>query len=96
MLDEKQIFDEVQNVDSEHRKNKVIDDWKKFQLIAGMADKESPLNRFTTGNFETLWENTKDSGISLVDELNKFYDTYYSSNIMKLVIVGNEPLDTLA
>ena len=51
-----------------------------------------PMSGFTTGNLDTLADR---DGSSIRDELIAFYEKHYSSNIMSLAIIGNEPLDTL-
>lgn len=44
----------------------------------------------------TLKENPEKQGLNIRDELLKFHDKYYSANIMKLVVLGKEPLDQLS
>ncbi len=51
-----------------------------------------PMSGFTTGNLETLADR---EGSTIRDELIQFYNTYYSSNIMSLSIIGRESLDEL-
>jgi insulysin len=41
-----------------------------------------------TGNKQTLDILPKESGINVREELLKFHDTWYSSNIMALAILG--------
>lgn len=80
---------EIHAVNSEHEKNLTSDTWKEFQLTRHLARKSSPLNGFSTGNLETL---AKDG---VYQALNDFYRQKYSANIMRLVIYGREPLQTL-
>lgn len=49
----------------------------------------SILNRFSTGNLETL------KVPNLMEELQSFYKANYSSNLMNLVLVGRDGLDEL-
>ena len=49
----------------------------------------SVLNKFSTGGIETL----KHDGIR--DELIKFHEDYYSSNLMRLVLVGRDSIENL-
>jgi insulysin len=49
----------------------------------------STLNRFSTGNLETL------KVPNLMEELQSFYKSNYSSNLMNLVLVGRADLDSL-
>ncbi|MFP9228200.1 pitrilysin [Pectobacterium cacticida] len=52
-----------------------------------------PSARFSGGNLETLSDKP---GSKLHDELVKFYQKYYSANLMKGVIYSNQPLSELA
>ena len=47
------------------------------------------MNRFSTGGLETLKIPT------IREDLLKFHEQYYSSNIMNLVMVGRHPLEDL-
>lgn len=47
------------------------------------------MNKFGTGDSTTLTHDT------IRDDLLKFYNTYYSANLMKLVIYSNLDLNTL-
>ncbi|KAG0225257.1 Insulinase (Peptidase M16) [Actinomortierella wolfii] len=87
---------ELRAVDSEHKKNLQSDTWRLFQLGKNMSSPHHPYHQFGTGNLETLQDNPAKEGIDVRDELIKFHSKYYSANIMKLVILGREPLDQLA
>lgn len=52
-----------------------------------------PSSRFSGGNLETLRDKP---GSKLHDALKAFYHRYYSANLMKAVIYGNQPLPELA
>lgn len=41
-----------------------------------------------SGSLETLDTEPKKKGLNIREELLKFYDKYYSANLMKLVIYG--------
>lgn len=92
---EKTVGREMNAVDSEHSKNISNDLWRLnglFRHIAGeygITDKKHPYKRFGTGNLETL----KKPGIR--EALTKFYETYYSANLMKLVIHCEKPLEEI-
>ena len=47
------------------------------------------MDRFSTGNLETL------NVPGIMDELRKFYNNNYSSNLMSLVLVGRHNIDEL-
>ncbi|KAJ3307410.1 Insulinase (Peptidase M16) [Kappamyces sp. JEL0829] len=86
---------ELQAVHSEHEKNLTNDSWKVFQLFKELSDPSHPFCCFGTGNMQTLNNHPKALGINVRDALLAFHAKYYSANIMKLVILGKEPLDTL-
>ncbi|KAF8931622.1 Metalloenzyme, LuxS/M16 peptidase-like protein [Dissophora ornata] len=87
---------ELRAVDSEHKKNLQSDSWRLFQLEKDLSNPDHPYSQFGTGNLETLQDAPGREGIDVRDELIKFHSKYYSANIMKLVILGREPLDQLA
>lgn len=86
---------EIQAVDSENKKNLQNDMWRLYQLERSLSNPEHPYNRFSTGNYETLHTDPVAKGLDVREELLKFYKESYSANIMKLVILGRESLDTL-
>jgi len=55
-------------------------------------DPRNPLSRFHIGSASTLAERP---GTDLRTELVDFYERRYSSHLMKLVVLGREPLDVL-
>jgi insulysin len=95
ILDSKSIEKEVQNVNSEHRKNLNDDDWKAMNLIKNEADDDQAYHDFSTGNVDTLWEIPKNRSLDMSKALKTFYNEHYSANLMKLVIVGNYTLEEL-
>ena len=80
---------ELNAVNSEFSKNKNSDIWRLDQLFRSQLPEESPFNKFSTGNLETL--NHPD----IRDRLLKMYNQYYSSEIMNLVLYSNLPMDNL-
>ncbi|KAF9388399.1 Insulinase (Peptidase M16) [Mortierella sp. AD011] len=86
---------ELRAVDSEHKKNIQSDSWRLFQLEKHLSSPDHPYSQFGTGSLETLQDGPAREGINVRDELIKFHSQYYSANIMKLVILGREPLDQL-
>ncbi|XP_059471054.1 insulin-degrading enzyme isoform X2 [Neocloeon triangulifer] len=86
---------EVNAVNSEHEKNLANDSWRLAQLEQSSSIEGHPYTKFGTGNKDTLETIPKSKGIDVRQELLKFHKTYYSSNIMSLVILGKDPLDEL-
>ncbi|KAK0157498.1 hypothetical protein PV328_011239 [Microctonus aethiopoides] len=86
---------EMNTVNSEHEKNITNDVWRAYQLDTSSANPYHPYSKFGTGNRDTLDVTPKKKGINVRDELLKFHNTWYSSNIMALSVLGKENLDDL-
>ncbi|KAJ2337100.1 metalloprotease [Coemansia sp. RSA 2681] len=86
---------ELKAVDSEYKMNVQNDGWRIYQLDARTSNPEHPYSHFPTGNMQTLRDAAKEQGLDLREELIKFYEKYYSADIMRLVVVGNYSLDVL-
>ncbi|WJV54951.1 pitrilysin [Prodigiosinella aquatilis] len=63
------------------------------QVSAETLNPAHPGSRFAGGNLETLRDKP---GSNLHDELVRFYQRYYSANLMKGVIYSNKPLAEMA
>jgi len=83
LLDKSCIDKEKNAVDSEHDKNILNDVWRHQEMTHFIGKSKMPFSTFSTGNLETF--DVK----NLHKHLKIFYDTYYSSDIMTLVIVSN-------
>ncbi|KAF7268841.1 hypothetical protein GWI33_018185 [Rhynchophorus ferrugineus] len=86
---------EINAVNSEHDKNIPSDVWRNNQLDMHLCDPSHPYNTFGTGNSYTLNTGLKEKNIDVRDELLKFHEQWYSSNIMCLAVLGKESLDEL-
>lgn len=86
---------EIRAVDSENKKNLQNDTWRLYQLDKSLSNPSHPYHKFSTGNLQTLGEIPAGKGIDVRDELLKFYKESYSSNLMKLAVIGREDLSTL-
>ena len=80
---------EMLAVDSEHKKNIEQDPWRIYQLDKSAAKSEHPFSRFGTGDCSTLCVP------SIRDKVVEFWNTYYSSHLMTLVVYGSAPIETL-
>ncbi len=78
---------EVNAVDSEAKKNLLDDMWIYHEIIKKTFLEDHPINHFTCGNKDTL------KGDDLRDKVKKFFETYYSANIMHLILFVNEEID---
>ena len=86
---------EIRAVDSENKKNLNNDKWRLYQLEKSLSNPDHPYSKFGTGNLITLQEEPMAKGLNIRDELLRFHHKYYSANVMRLVILGREPLDQL-
>ncbi|KAJ2493046.1 metalloprotease [Coemansia sp. RSA 2050] len=82
-------------VDSEYKGLLTSDFWRSHQIECGLCSSNHPYSKFMPGNIDSLQKGAKDHGLDLYEELIKFYNKYYSSDIMKLVVCGNHALDQL-
>ena len=83
---------EVQAIDSEYRNSKTSDAWRNFQLLKATCHPEHPFAKFGCGNKETL---TSLGTERLLDELERFWQTYYQTYNLRLSVVGHASLDAL-
>ncbi len=95
LFSESGVERELNAVDSEHSKNLQSDTWRSFQLLRSMARTDHPFSKFSTGNLDTLKTIPETLGIKIRDLVIQFYESFYSANVMKLVVYGKEPLDKL-
>jgi insulysin len=86
---------ELNAVDSENKKNLQADNWRLMQLAKSTAAREHPYHLFSTGNYKILHDDPIARGVKIRDAFIKFYQTHYSANRMKLVVLGKESLDEL-
>ena len=63
--------------------------WRMYQLVKSEAHPDSYYNAFSTGDKNTLNHPT------IREDLMDFHKKWYSSNLMKLVVYGNQPIDQL-
>ena len=59
-------------------------------------DHNHPYSKFGTGNKDTLLTIPQTRGQDIREELLKFYNKYYSSNLMALAVLGKESIDELS
>ncbi|KAJ9067305.1 metalloprotease, variant 2 [Entomophthora muscae] len=65
------------------------------KVAASVPNKESVYARFRIGNEKTLSVDSEESQRTLLDKAKQHYATYYSANLMHLVVISPEPLDKL-
>eukprot|EP00920_Eleutheroschizon_duboscqi_P034499 GHVT01082748.1.p1 GENE.GHVT01082748.1~~GHVT01082748.1.p1 ORF type:complete len:919 (+),score=103.84 GHVT01082748.1:336-2759(+) len=86
---------EINAVDSEFNLRRVEDFRRRYHLWHSTANPEHPHCNFSMGNLETLKTVPESKNIDVRAALLDFHKKWYSSNIMRLVILGKESLDDL-
>jgi insulysin len=89
LFNKNSIDKEINAINSEHSKNLQSDIRRVYGVIREITNKNNPFHKFCTGSLETLQKD------SVYKELINFYNTWYSSNIMKLVILDKKPIGKL-
>ncbi|KAK0597364.1 hypothetical protein LWI29_024553 [Acer saccharum] len=85
---------EVLAVDSEFNQALQNDACRLQQLQCHTSGTGHPFNKFFWGNKKSLFD-AMEKGIDLREQILKLYKDFYHGGLMKLVIIGGEPLDTL-
>ena len=91
-FDPEYVERERQVVHSEFVSRRRNDRLRGFAAWRQALDPRHPLSRFPAGNAQTLADRP---GADVRGELVAFHESRYSSHLMKLVVVGREPLDVL-
>ncbi|PWY80090.1 hypothetical protein BO83DRAFT_459862 [Aspergillus eucalypticola CBS 122712] len=86
---------ELRAMDSENKKNLQSDTWRLEQLGRSTSNEKHPIVKFATGNYQCLYEEPLSRGVDIRKRFIEFYDTHYSANRMKLVVLSKEPLQEL-
>ncbi|GBB90257.1 hypothetical protein RclHR1_17150001 [Rhizophagus clarus] len=86
---------ELKAVDSEYKGYLQNDGWRLHQLQRFNSNPKHPSSRFSVGNLKTLKDLPAKEGIDTREELIKWYEKHYSANLMKLSVLGSDPLDKL-
>ena len=91
-FDREYVEREREVVHSEYISRRRNDRLRGFAAWRQALDPRHPLSGFLVGNASTLADRP---GSDIRDELIDFHERHYSSHLMKLVVVGREPLDVL-
>ena len=83
LFDEDSVNREINAIQSEHDKNIQQDMWRTHHLIGLISKKGSMINKFGTGNLDSL----KKKGVR--DNMIKFYNKYYVSSNINIVTVSS-------
>jgi len=92
LLDPKYAQKERHTVNAEHNTYFDNDMRKLYALQRYTLNPEHPMARFSTGDLSTLVDKP---GSQLQDELESFFDSYYSANLMKVALTSPRPMAEL-
>ena len=87
LFNEDSISREMNAVDNEHQKNINSDNWRKWQFMVDIINKDSIMNNFGTGSLKTL--NKKNIRNKMIEFYEKFYTT---DNISICIASSKSPL----
>lgn len=88
-----QYVDREKNaVQAEYQMGLKSDGRRSLDVLQEVMNPQHPFSQFTVGSLDSLADRP---GSTVRDELLAFYETYYSANIMRLVVLGAQPLDEL-
>ena len=88
---EEAIRREINAVHNEYENFLSSEQWRLQEVIRNIADKSSVLNHFQIGDNKHL----ADKNISILTEIQNFFDSYYSAHKMQLVVYSNFPIETM-
>ena len=77
---------QVKAVDSEYMEGLQKDSEKISSIMTSLLQPDHPYFGFSCGNRESLVVNPKKQNVDVLAELRKFYDKYYSANLMCLCV----------
>ena len=92
LFNEEYVQREMNAVDSEYRL-KIKDDGRRiYETFKITANNKHPFSKFSVGNLDSLGDRDANN---TRDELIRFYNKYYSANLMTLAVIGKEPIAEL-
>ena len=91
-FDAEYVEREKNAVEAEYQMGLTSDSRRNVDVLQEIMNPDHPFSQFTVGSLESLADRP---GSSIRDELLAFYDRYYSADLMRLVVLGNETLDEL-
>ncbi|TGD74117.1 peptidase M16 [Mangrovimicrobium sediminis] len=91
-FDAEYVEREKNAVEAEYQMGLKSDPRRALDVLQDLINPEHPFSRFTVGSLETLADRP---GAPVRDDLLAFYDSHYSANRMRLVVLGSESLDEL-
>ncbi|KAG3033567.1 hypothetical protein JG687_00005861 [Phytophthora cactorum] len=86
---------ELSAIESEFSQATQNDRIRTQQVLCDVSPATHPYHRFSWGNKKSLQELPEKVGVDVRKQILEFYNKFYSANIMKLVVCGENTLDEL-
>lgn len=96
LFDSAAIRKEAQVVDNEYSKNLGIDLRRQNEILRATSNPDHPFQKFSCGSLESLVTLPEEQQIDVRHELQRFFDQFYSADLMKLVVISPFRLELLA
>ncbi len=88
LLQESDMKSEIKAIDQEFSKNQENDYVREIYVLKDLVVPTHPLHAFGMGNEKSLHNLSR-------EDLKQWYEHHYSADIMRLIIISPQPLDTL-
>ena len=91
-FDRKYVERERNAVQAEYQMGIKSDGRRGLDVLQASMNPAHPFSQFSVGSLDTLADRP---GASVRDDLLRFYDKYYSANVMRLAVLGSDSLDSI-
>jgi insulysin len=93
LFNDKFVSKEVNAIDSEHAKNVQSGSQRIIEIFNSLANPDSPIGRFSTGDVETLITEPQKKGLNIVEGLKEWFKSHYCPSRMILATFGPDSLE---
>ena len=91
-FDAQYVEREKNAVEAEYQMGLKSDSRRELDVLQEVFNQEHPYSQFSVGALDTLADRPESE---IRDDLIQFYNTHYSANVMRLVVLGSQSLDEL-
>lgn len=88
LFNESTLQGEINNINSEYERNMSNDYYRIMHIEKFFAKPNNPFSFFSTGNVKSLKTIPEEKNINVHLELVKFFQKWYSANLMTLCVIG--------
>ena len=91
-FDAQYVEREKNAVEAEYQMGLKSDSRRELDVLQEVFNQDHPYSQFSVGALDTLADRPESE---IRDDLIQFYNTHYSANVMRLVVLGSQSLDEL-